>query len=269
MADVERDFLESNREHLEASRGKLLAVTFSGGKDSSACLSLLNNLKTRFDFRVHAFLYAFPIHRYSGAYLRKLRSHWANLGVKLTVQEPDEPDRVLADSPTPCRVCQGVRKQALTSLFRFTDEPQERVVIVSGHSLWDLAAYAVNRLVANQLATDTTYAEAVDDQRLVEISQRFRPFLCMPEGYCVFRPMIHLNQEAIELVCREHGTPVLPVSCRYTGQRPKHLLSTYFRQLGFQFTYESVLRFAEAFVGLADTRTVLDMDKEEYLNRHF
>lgn len=269
MAEVERIFLDANREQLEACRGKLLAVTFSGGRDSSACLALLNDLKARFNLRVRAFVYAFPNHRYSGGYLRKLCAYWASRGVGLTVRKPDEPDRILEDSSTPCRVCQKVRKRALASLFTFTDESPERIVIVSGHSLWDLAAYAVNRLVANRLATDSTYDEVADEQRLVEISQRFHPFLRMPEGYCVFRPMVHLNQNAIELVCRDRGLPVLPVSCKYTGQRPKQLLSAYFRQLGFQFTYESVLRFAQTFVGLADSHTVLDMGKEEYLSRHF
>ena len=76
-----------NGEYLEKCRGKYVAVTFSAGKDSSACLYLLNEAKKEYGYDLGGFIYVFPKHRYSSAYLEKLPSFWEKLGIHIEFRE--------------------------------------------------------------------------------------------------------------------------------------------------------------------------------------
>lgn len=69
-----------NREYLTQLKGKMVAVTFSAGKDSSAALYLLNAVKEKYNFDVSAFLYAYPRHRYTEDLGRELKTFWGALG---------------------------------------------------------------------------------------------------------------------------------------------------------------------------------------------
>jgi len=258
-----------NREYLMQLKGKMVAVTFSAGKDSSAALYLLNAVKEKYNFDVTAFLYAFPRHRYTEDLGQELKLFWGALGVGLTYQMSDVDDSVLEESENPCRPCQNIRKKVLPELFSRLHRPVEEVVLVSGHSLWDLAGYALNRLVGDALADSTTHAEVYSAERFLEISQRFYIYLCMPEGYAVYRPMLVLNADEIELLCKEKRLPVLDVTCRYSLMRPKKVLGGYFENFGYRFTYQQVFEFARSYLHIADLETVQSITQEEYLTKRF
>src|SRR6056297_1239240 len=193
----------------------MVAITFSAGKDSSAALYLLNAVKEKYSFEISAFLYAFPRHRYTEDLGQELKLFWGALGVELTYQMSDVDDSVLEESENPCRPCQNIRKKVLPELFSRLHRPIEEVVLVSGHSLWDLAGYAMNRLVGDALADSTTHPQVNSSERFLEISQRFYIHLNMPEGYSVYRPMLVLNADEIEVICEEKALPILDVTCRY------------------------------------------------------
>ncbi|GEM_PF-1401589 len=258
-----------NREYLEQLKGKLVAVTFSAGKDSSAALYLLNRVKEKYNFDILAFLYAFPRHRYTPEFEQQLKTFWDSRGVSLTYRIPDVDDSVLENKENPCRPCQNLRKKALPELFTLVRRPVEDVVLVSGHSLWDLAGYALNRLVGDGLADSTTQAEVYSKERFLEISQRFYIFLTMPEGYSVYRPMLVLNADEIDLLCWENSLPVLDVTCRYSLMRPKKVLGGYFEKFGYRFSYRQVFEFARTYLKIAELDTIQSMSQDEYLTKRF
>lgn len=249
--------------------GKLLAVTFSAGKDSSAALDLLNAVKEKYRFDLLAFTYAFPRHRYTAEFERTLREYWSPRRVDITYRTSDVDDSVLDEVENPCRPCQNLRKQALPEVFSLVKRPVEDIVLVSGHSLWDLAGYALNRLVGAALADSSTHSEVYSQERFLEISQRFYIYLRMPEGYCVYRPMLVLNADEIELICEEKLLPVLGVSCRYSLMRPKKVLGGYFEQFGYRFSYRQVFEFARTYLNIADLETIQSITREEYLTKRF
>jgi tRNA(Ile)-lysidine synthase TilS/MesJ len=50
--EILQKWLSHNKKYLESVSQKKLLVTFSGGKDSSACLYLLNKVKEQFNFKI-------------------------------------------------------------------------------------------------------------------------------------------------------------------------------------------------------------------------
>lgn len=258
-----------NKQYLELCSGRELAVAFSGGKDSSVCLLFLNNLKNQYKFTVKAYLYAFPIHRYSDKFHSILKEYWDMEGVEIDYHRADEDDSLLEKSPNPCRVCQNVRKRQLLELFKLYQNKVKKLVLVSGHSLWDLAGYAVNRLVASELIIDSKLEEASGEERFAEVAQRFYPFLTMPEGYSVYRPMLFLNQDEIEDVITEESIPVLDIPCKYTNSRPKKVLSGYFGEFGYRFSYERVIEFAEKRLNIPAISEFQKQSHKEYLSKNF
>ena len=258
-----------NKPYLESCSGREIAVAFSGGKDSSVCLLFLNRLKNRYNFTVKAYLYTFPIHRYSDKFHSTLKEYWDKQGVVIDYHKAEENDSILEKSPNPCRVCQNVRKSQLLELFKLYQNKVKKLVLVSGHSLWDLAGYAVNRLVASELITDSRLKEAAGEERFAEVAQRFYPFLTMPEGYSVYRPMLFLNVDEIEDVIIKELIPVLDIPCKYTNSRPKKVLGGYFSEFGYRFSYERVMEFAKKRLNIPAISEFQKQSHKEYLSKNF
>jgi tRNA(Ile)-lysidine synthase TilS/MesJ len=260
---------EHNKPWLEKCRGKVLAVTFSAGKDSSVCQYFLNEVKEEYDFQLRAFMCAFPKHRYTEEINSKLSDYWSKLGIDLTIQTPESDDDIMENESNPCRPCQNERKKSLPEIFSYFDRAVSEVVIVSGHSLWDIAAYALNRILAEKLASTTADTETLSEKRLLEVSQRFYPFFTMPEGYSVYRPLLYLNQDDIQTFCRKNTIPVIEEECRYSSWRPKNNLSDFFEKFGYNFDYETVFKFAKEQLNIIPLNTITSISSKEYLSKHF
>ncbi len=262
-------WLESNRNWLEKCDGKTLGMTFSAGKDSSVCQYFLNEVKEQFNFKLKSYLCAYPRHRYSDEVNKKLQDYWASKGVDIYVQIPEEGDDLMENTKNPCRPCQNIRKSALPEIFSLMKTPVSDIVIVSGHSLWDIAAYALNANIAKELAIPNEDDETLTDKRLLEVSQRFYPFFTMPEGYSVYRPLLYLNQADIHQFCSEFSIPVIEEECRYSSWRPKNKLSEYFSMFGYNFEYEQVFNYAQKYLNIIPLDHIQTIKSKEYLSEHF
>ncbi|HID98033.1 MAG TPA: hypothetical protein EYP57_07590 [Thermodesulfobacteriaceae bacterium] len=268
-SSVYEKWRSSNHKHLEICRDKRLLVTFSGGKDSTVCLEFLHRSQEPYGFDIEAHIYPYPVHRYSTAFKETIQEYWGERGVKLVYHETRQDDTCLESSGDPCRLCQEIRKKILFSLFSQLEAPLSSLVIVSGHSLWDLAGYALEVFIERELSGEGKHVRTEGADRFREIAQRFYPYLVLPEGYSVFRPMLCLNQDEIEAVVKAGDIPVLGVPCRYSPLRPKKILGVYFARFGHKFSYERVMNFAKKYLSVADIHEFKPAAKEEYLSRHF
>ncbi len=267
--DVFQKWETHNRDYLNACREKRLIVTFSGGKDSSVCLFLLHKAKDQYNYDLEAHLYAYPRHIYKEGFKEKLLSFWGKQGVKLLFHSSEEDDSLLEHQENPCLPCQGIRKKALFRLLPFTEKSISNLVIVSGHSLWDLAGYVLEIFIAKELADYSLREDPVSAERFIEISQRFYPFILMREGYAVFRPMLCLNQKEIEHILKAEALLTLDTSCRYSQFRPKKVLENYFQMFDYQFSYKKIIEFAQKKIGISDTSKIKYLSQKEYLSRRF
>jgi tRNA(Ile)-lysidine synthase TilS/MesJ len=257
-----------NEPYLERCRGRRLLVAFSGGKDSAASLHLLEGARRHYGYEVEAHLYAFPRHLYGQSFRTTFPAYWAGRGIRLVIHEADPSDPDIRGIEDPCRLCQGVRKKALARIFPTLGVPLEQLVVVTGHSLWDLAGYAIEHLVNHELADPAPGAEEQARERFQEISQRFYPWYVRREGFAIYRPMHFLNQEEIRTVQREAALPIDDSSCEFAANRPKKSLAGYFRHFGLEFSYDRVMAFARQHLGL-EPEPSLDTPLEEFLGRRF
>jgi hypothetical protein len=161
--------------------------------------------------------------------------------------------------------CQKTRKRALALLFPRLGISLPKLVLVSGHSLWDLAGYALEHLINHELSEQKPENAERAEDRFLEISQRFYPYLEMKEGYAVYRPMHFLNQQEIRLLLGESGAPPEDVACQFAVNRPKKFLGKYFEKFDIEFSYEGVMAFAKKHLELKGKRFTEDLDKEEFL----
>ena len=267
--DVFQKWETHNRDYLNACQKKRLIVIFSGGKDSSACLFLLHKAKDQYNYDLEAHLYAYPRHIYKEGFKEELLSFWGKQGVKLFFHPSEEDDSLLEHQENPCITCQAIRKKALFRLLPFTEKSISNLVIVSGHSLWDLAGYVLEIFIAKELADYSLRENSVSAERFIEISQRFYPFISMREGYAVFRPMLCLNQKEIEHILEAEALLALDTSCRYSQFRPKKVLGNYFQMFDYQFSYKKIIEFAQKKIGISDISKIKHLSQKEYLSRHF
>jgi len=267
--DVFQKWETHNRDYLNACQKKRLIVTFSGGKDSSACLFLLNKAKDRYNYDLEAHLYAYPRHIYREGFKEELLSFWGKYGVKLFYHLSEEDDLLLEHQENPCIPCQGIRKKALFRLLPFTEKSISNLVLVSGHSLWDLVGYILEVFIARELADYSHRENSVSAERFIEISQRFYPFISMREGYAVFRPMLCLNQKEIEHILEAEALPVLDTPCRYSQFRPKKVLANYFQTFDYQFSHKKIIEFAQKKIGISDISKIKHLSQKEYLSHRF
>jgi tRNA(Ile)-lysidine synthase TilS/MesJ len=258
-----------NADYLGRFAGKTLIVTYSGGKDSSVCVHLLNGLREKYGFVVQAHLYAYPRHLYGPTYAAAVTSYWEANGITFVYHQPEEADPEIRELPVPCLLCQKVRKRALARLFPRLGIPLEKLVLVSGHSLWDLAGYAIEHLVNHELAEQKPENSQRTQERFLEISQRFYPYLEMKEGYAVYRPMHFLNQEEIRGLLRESGAPPEDASCEFAVHRPKKFLGRYFEHFGLEFSYDGVMAFAKRHLALESKSSAEGVGKDEFLGRRY
>jgi tRNA(Ile)-lysidine synthase TilS/MesJ len=248
---------------------KRVLLFYSGGKDSSLCMDLLQYASKKFNFSFEAHAGAFPIHRYTREERKRLDRYWQDRGIPIKWHEFVEKDADLEEHQNPCVLCQQIRKRLLFQIVQDRAEDMEKLVLVPAFSLWDLVSYGLEHILSDRLAPEGKPAPHQDMQRFHETAQRFYPHLKMREGYEVFRPLIRFNRPDIIETLVERNIPTLSIHCNFSSFRPKRLLQSYYQQMGLHFSYDSLLAFAHKSLDLPSLSRYVSMDKDEYLRKVF
>jgi tRNA(Ile)-lysidine synthase TilS/MesJ len=105
------------------------------------------------------------------------------------------------------------------------------------------------------------------EERFFETSQRFYPLLKLSNGFSVFKPLIHFNdQDILEIISREK-IPILSTACRYQEYRPKRLFAQYYTRMNLNFDFDRVLDFAKTSLNLPEKDFFTQMEKDRYLRK--
>ncbi len=252
---------EEYKSTLETFYDKNVLLLFSGGKDSSLALDFILRAKKEFGFgfSVHAGVY--PVHRYPGTEKKRIESYWNKRGIEVQWHDLGKTDDYIKNEINPCLNCQKLRKQMLKAILGDMVDNWERLVLITGYSLWDIVSYSIEHIL-NDLFSNSVYPE--DSKRFIETAQRFYPLLRMKEGYTVFRPLIKYNSNSIKKVITQAGIPTLSISCKFKEFRPKIVFERYYQKIGIYFDYNEVFNFAKRSLGLPDIAAYTSIDRDEY-----
>ena len=254
---------EEHRNILEKFNEKFILLLFSGGKDSSVALDLLEKASREFDFQIHAHTVAFPTHRYNNHEKQRIDNFWNKRGININWHYLDVDDSFIENNANPCLPCQKVRRKIMKSKLGQYVEDLNQLVIIVNYSLWDLVSYGMEYLLGDRFNKNKKENNE-RSKRFLSIAQRFYPIITMNDGYTIFRPLIKYNGSQILNRVQAKGIPILSIPCRYRGYRPKRLLENYYERMGLHFDYNEVFDFAREALEIPDIESYLSIEKEKF-----
>jgi tRNA(Ile)-lysidine synthase TilS/MesJ len=268
------EWRERHRKALESFPDKSVMMFFSGGRDSSVVLHFLQQAGREFGFSFDVRAGVFPHHVYTPEVRTELDRYWKGRGITVNwheIRESDESLKAAADEGTsPCLICNTSKKRDLMAYFKTQGTDLNRLVVVLSYSLYDLVSASVEHILGAVFA-DRNAKAAVRyksaEERFAETAQRFYPLLRMPNGFTVFKPLIHYNDPDIMAVLESEKIPVLPNRCEYKPYRPKRHFAQYYEKMGLRFDYEAVFAFAREALELPGESVFTGMDREHYLSK--
>ncbi|RPI78860.1 MAG: hypothetical protein EHM45_05010 [Desulfobacteraceae bacterium] len=263
-----------NRSILETFPQKEVLIAFTGGKDCSIILEFLIQAGKEFSFtfQTHAFL--FPVHVFTAEESFKLDRYWNARGVKINWHTLDHTDDEFElarkDGLNPCIVCHQRKREHFLEFLDRNFKKLDSVVIIVGFTLWDLVSYSLEQLLFSSLSSRTSETSPTIggkklQDRFVQTSQRFYPYLVMKEGYSIFKPLLKYNDPEIVKFVQEKQIPLSIVECKYKSYRPKRLFADCYKQMNLFFDYDKVLSFARDALHLHDMERYRHYSKEEFI----
>ena len=260
---------DDNKSILENLTDKNIFMLYSGGKDSSVTMDLITRAGREFGFEFQAHAGAYPVHRYTAQEKSRIESYWNKRNVNIVWHDMSQDDEYINNSDNPCLGCQELRKKLMKQILADSIEDWNKLVLIVGYSLWDLASYAAEHLLGSILSQDDSENRNKKDKRFQEIAQRFYPVLRMNEGYTIYRPLLKYNNEDINKMLAEKEIPTLLIPCKFKHFRPKRILEKYYERMGLCFDYNKMIDFAKKSLNIPDISTYTSIDKEQYLGDIF
>ena len=259
---------------LETFSQKKVMLFFSGGKDSSVTLHFIQQASREygFSFETHAGIY--PHHVFTSPDRNSIDDYWNTRGVVIhwhaVPESDDQLAAALAEGVSPCLICNTVKKSKLMEYFAGLAIDLNSLVIIMSYSLWDLVSATIEHILgASYSAADTVPAirSKSIEERFLETSQRFYPMLKLSNGFSVFKPLIHFNdQDILGMISREK-IPILSTACRYKEYRPKRLFAQYYTRMNLNFDFDKVLDFAKTSLHLPEKNFFTQMENDRYLKK--
>jgi len=264
----------NNQAILEDLSDKKVMVPYSGGKDSSVVLYLIQKAAEEFDFSYEAHGVFFPANVYSDRDVKRIDSYWHKKNVSIIWHKASVSDECLAEAvkkgQSPCLTCIQMKKKILLSQQSRMISDWNSIVIIMSYSLWDLVSATLEH-ISRATFFDKSYSSSVQkkrtDERFIETAQRFYPLLKLKGGPTIYKPLIKYNDQDIQNFISENSIPLTTTSCSYKEFRPKRIFATYYEKTDLFFDYSKVLDFSKKALNLPDISYYEEIEMEEYMTR--
>ena len=262
----------NNQAILEDLSDKKVMIPYSGGKDSSVVLYLIQKAAEEFDFNYEAHGVFFPAHVYSDRDVKKIDSYWHKKNVSIIWHKVPVSDECLAEAlkkgQSPCLTCIQMKKKILVSKLNRMISDWNSIVIIMSYSLWDLVSATLEH-ISRATFSDKSYSNSLQgkssDERFIETAQRFYPLLKLKQGPTIYKPLIKYNDQEIQNFISANSIPLTTTSCSYKEFRPKRIFATYYEKTDLFFDYSKVLDFSKKVLNLPDISYYEEIDMEKYM----
>ncbi|NNK86051.1 MAG: phosphoadenosine phosphosulfate reductase family protein [Desulfobacterales bacterium] len=264
----------SNQSILKDLSGKKVMIAYSGGKDSSVGLYLIQKAAEEFGFSYEAHGVFFPTHVYSAKDVKRIESYWHKRNVnihwhKVPVSETCL-EQALKDGQSPCLTCTQTKKKFLISYLNQMVSDWNSIVIIMSYSLWDLVSATLEN-ISGAIFSDKSHPKSLQgkssEERFIETAQRFYPLLKLKQGPTIYKPLIKYNDQDIHKFILENKIPLTTTSCKFKEFRPKRTFATYYEKTDLFFDYSKVFDFSKKSLNLPDISYYEKIESSEYMNR--
>lgn len=274
-----RRWLNDNEDFLIQFSGKKLLVLFSGGKDCTLILDYLLEARNKFNYSLDVHAARYPNHIFTKVEIKKLDSYWKERQVNIhwheITENDDEFNVAISKGINPCTVCHTKKREYMSNyIFSKYDNLSDIVVVVS-FTLWDIVSYSLENLLFNiynsnsERHSDFFGSSNTIQDRYLQTSQRFYPYVQFKNGFSVYRPFIRYNEQEIKEAMKEKNAPVSTAKCLYKSLRPKRVFSECYEKMNLSFDYERVISFSKTALELHDISAYNDLDGKNYLAKIF
>ncbi len=164
--------------------GEKVFVAVSGGKDSSALLSILNSLKGDFKLDLYAVHIDLGINQFSNISKKIVETLAETLGLKLIVLDLQDllgaglPSLASLGKRPPCSIC-GMIKRYLLNVVGF----EAGASVATGHTLEDTAVYLIKNLFSGDYESMGKIGPFLPGER--GAAKRIKPLSLIYEDYLV------------------------------------------------------------------------------------
>jgi len=259
---------------LESLSGKEIVVAYSGGKDSSIILDFILRAEKEFGFNFRTHAVRFPHHVFTDAEKKRLDSYWSERGVSIVWHEVSQTDQYLDDAVkrdlNPCSRCSQFKRDLIINYLKNSATDWKPDVIILGYSLWDIVSATIEHTLGTIYSLPghpNLLRGKISEERFIETSQRFYPFLKLQNGLAIFKPLIKYNDQDILNAVSDAQIPLVSIPCMYKEFRPKRLLASYYKKLRLKFEYSEVFEFAKNAYNLPDISYYEHVGIKEYLDK--
>lgn len=259
---------------LESLAGKEIVVAYSGGKDSSIILDFILRAEKEFGFNFRTHAVRFPHHVFKDAEKKRLDSYWSERGISIVWHEVSQTDQYLDDAVkrdlNPCSRCSQFKRNLIINYLKNSATDWKPDVIILGYSLWDIVSATIEHTLGTIYSLPghpNLLRGKTSEERFIETSQRFYPFLKLQNGLAIFKPLIKYNDQDILNAVSDAQIPLVSIPCMYKEFRPKRLLASYYKKLRLKFEYSEVFEFAKNAYDLPDISYYEQVGIKEYLDK--
>ena len=253
---------------------KNIVLAYSGGKDSSVVLHMMNQAQKDMGFHMEVHGVVFPNHVLTAEEQGRLKQYWRKQDIEIQWHATSIDERELSEAAErgeiPCRVCNKAKKSVLINYFKEMDFNFDSTVIVMSYSLWDLVSATIEHILGSIYSVDDIHTNDFRQQlnnRFNETSQRFFPVITLREGLTIFKPLIHYNDQQILNYLSTNQIPIVANKCEYKDYRPKRWFANYYHNAGLEFEFEKVLGFAQNALALPDITYYENVDTDNYFKK--
>lgn len=265
---------KDNQTILKSLTDKKIILSYSGGKDSSVTLFLIQKAAKEFGFNFETHAAVFPQYVYSEEDMKRLDAYWRERNVGIEWHDVPATDEHLAEAlnegMNPCLVCGQMKKKILVSHLKNNISDWKSLVIIMSYSLWDLVSATIEH-ISGAIFPDQNYSSSLKgkspEERFIETSQRLYPLLKLKGGLTVYKPLIRYNDQDIKNFISENRIPLTTTACKYREFRPKRLFATYYEKMDLYFDYAKVFGFVKDTLDLPEVSYYEKTGMEEYLTR--
>lgn len=184
--------------------GKRILIGLSGGKDSAALASILNEVKHELGFEIGLFTINLGIGDYSKKSLLKVKELADMLDIELIVYNSKSEFKINNTNGKPCSPC-GVIKRYLLNKIAFENNYD---YVATGHNLDDEYFFLMSSLTK---------------QNLVQISRHRKGLLSRIKFKLVgkLKPLYYFTEKENMIYCLIKGLPIYNQECPYSEGSPQ------------------------------------------------